>query len=150
MQVVERGLKRAKARLLAGLFVVAAAPAVAAPIEVPLATAEMACTLIGGRLQSVGVEQCLNAGLEVAIGASAQGMPLLYRDYPATSRRTTPKRVLMIGGIHGDELSSVSIVVTELGRGIVSKENGSFELLLEAGRYTLRTSSVNHAARLFQ
>lgn len=110
MQVVERGLKRAKARLLAGLFVVAAAPAVAAPIEVPLATAEMACRLIGGRLQSVGVEQCLNAGLQVAVGASAQGMPLLYRDYPATSRRTTPKRVLMIGGIHGDELSSVSIV----------------------------------------
>ncbi|WP_132053575.1 DUF5686 family protein [Pseudocnuella soli] len=48
----------------------------------------------------------------------------------------------------GSPLSSASIVVTELGRGIVSKENGSFELLLEAGRYTLRTSSVNHRCPL--
>lgn len=110
MRAVERGLKRAKARLLAGLFVVVAGPVLATPIELPLATGEIACALIGGRLQSVGVEQCLDAGLQVAVGASAQGMPLLYRDYPATSRRTTPKRVLMIGGIHGDELSSVSIV----------------------------------------
>lgn len=98
------------ARLFAGLFVAIAGAAAARAPAVPLATAEIACELIGARLQSVGVEQCLNAGLQMADAASAQGLPLLYRDYPATSRRTTPKRVLLIGGIHGDELSSVSIV----------------------------------------
>ncbi len=110
MRFADRGFGGSKARLIAGLFVAATAPALAAPVELPLATLDQACALIGTRLQSVGIEQCLGAGLTVADGASAQGLPLLYRDYPATSRRTTPKRVLMIGGIHGDELSSISIV----------------------------------------
>jgi hypothetical protein len=101
------------ARLLAGLFVVAVASAGAeatALVMPPLATADIACELIGGRLQSVGIQRCRDAELEMAEGASTHGVPLLFRDYPATSRRTTPKRILLIGGIHGDELSSVSIV----------------------------------------
>ncbi len=112
MQAVERGSWRLKARLIAGLFVVVMAqPSQAAsPTPVPLASMERACELIGGRLQSVGVDRCLRAGLQVAEGASLHGLPLLYRDYPATSRRSPPQRVLMIGGIHGDELSSVSVV----------------------------------------
>ncbi len=103
-----------RARLLAGLFVVLSAGAQAQVpvdgIEVPLATVDMACELIGGRLQSVGIEHCKKSQLQSVSGSSAQGLPLLYRDYAPTSRRTVPKRVLMIGGIHGDELSSISIV----------------------------------------
>ncbi|MES0873043.1 M14 family murein peptide amidase A [Sinimarinibacterium thermocellulolyticum] len=82
----------------------------------PLSTLEKTCELIGARLRSVGVERCLRAGLHIAEGASREGLPLLYRDYPASSRRTTPQRVLMIGGIHGDELSSVSIVFNWMER----------------------------------
>ena len=96
------------ARLLAGLFVSALASPCAA--EFPLASVERACERIGGKLRSVSEEACLNTGLVAGDIASRQGMPLLYRDFlPGRSRRT-PFRVLLIGGIHGDELSSVSIV----------------------------------------
>jgi hypothetical protein len=39
-----------------------------------------------------------------------QGLPLLWRDFPATPTRADPQRILLIGGIHGDEFSSVSII----------------------------------------
>ncbi len=119
MRAADSGLRTLKARLIAGLFVVA--PGLVAGADepasaLPLATLETAWRLIGGRLHSVGAQRCLDAGLHVAEGASREGLPLLYRDYPATSRRTTPQRVLMIGGIHGDELSSVSIVFNWMER----------------------------------
>lgn len=60
-------------------------------------------------MQSVGVEQCLKVGLKPTGGTTVNGIPLLYRDYPASTRDKTPHRVLMIGGIHGDELTSVSV-----------------------------------------
>lgn len=103
----------APARLLAGLFVACAAFGAAAAqssgAALPLASVQKACELIGGRLQSVGVEACLNAGLRPSGGGSVNGLPILWRDFPPSSRRTTPRRILLIGGIHGDELSSVSI-----------------------------------------
>jgi hypothetical protein len=93
------------ARLLAGLFVFAAGFAAAAP----LASVERSCELIGRRLQSVGVEACLAAKLKAGDGASHRGQPFLYRDYLPGSARRTPFRVLLLAGIHGDELTSVSI-----------------------------------------
>ncbi|WP_420467621.1 M14 family murein peptide amidase A [Panacagrimonas sp.] len=96
------------ARLTAGLFVSAAAfPCLA---QFPLASVERACERIGGRLQSVGAQMCLASNLKSGGLASHRGMPLLYRDFMPGSSRRTPFRVLLIGGIHGDELSSVSIV----------------------------------------
>lgn len=102
------------ARRIAGLFVSAgvllAGGSGAAWAQFPLASVERACERIGGRLQSVGVEMCLDAGLSSGDLASYRGMPLLYRDFVPGASRRTPFRVLLIGGIHGDELSSVSIV----------------------------------------
>lgn len=96
------------ARLTAGLFISAAVfPCLA---QFPLASVERACERIGGRLQSVGAQMCLDANLKSGELASHRGMPLLYRDFEPGSSRRTPFRVLLIGGIHGDELSSVSIV----------------------------------------
>ena len=107
------------ARLLAGLFIGAAllgtAGAQAAPKASPM---QRACEQIGGRLQSVGVKNCLAAGLTASSVRSVKNVPLLYRDYipapggasgAASEGSEPPKRVMMIGGIHGDELSSVSI-----------------------------------------
>jgi protein MpaA len=93
------------ARLLAGLFVCSSSLACATPVSL-----ERACGLLGGKLRSVGVETCLHSGLRLSSISSVRGQPLLYRDYPARSQRGTPYRVLLVGGIHGDELSSVSIV----------------------------------------
>lgn len=107
-----------KARLSAGLFVAACAAQLVAPLPVaaqaPVAaktySLDQACALIGGRLRSVGKERCLKSGVEPSGGTSVKGMPLLYRDFHPTQVSDKPAhRVLMIGGIHGDELVSVSI-----------------------------------------
>lgn len=71
---------------------------------------EQACAAIGGRLRSVGKEACLKSGLLPSGASSVKGMPLLYRDFPPTPSADSPAhRVLLIGGIHGDELVAVSI-----------------------------------------
>lgn len=93
---------------MAGLLAFSVAGAAFA--QVPLASLERACKNIGQRLASVDTEYCINAGLKLGDGASHRGMPFLYRDYLPGSSRRTPYRVMLIGGIHGDELSSVSIV----------------------------------------
>lgn len=101
-------MKSLYARLLAGLFIFSATAADSAAVT-PLASVERACERIGARLKDVGVKTCLDAGLIAGEGATHRGMPMMYRDYlPGTSRRT-PFRVLLIGGIHGDELTSVAI-----------------------------------------
>ncbi|NKF21043.1 murein peptide amidase A [Solimonas sp. C16B3] len=102
-----------RARLLAGLFVAASIPANAADAPapaVPLAGVREACESIGGRLGSVEIHECLDAGLKIGDGASVRGEPLMYRDYLPRSRRAVPHRVLLLGGIHGDEFSAVSVV----------------------------------------
>lgn len=104
-----------KARLLAGLFVATCAlpavPATSAPPAPAQKTIEQACAAIGGRLRSVGREGCLKARLHAGGASSVKGIPLLYRDFPAatTADGQPAHRVLLIGGIHGDELVSVSI-----------------------------------------
>lgn len=39
-----------------------------------------------------------------------EGQPILWRDYRSGSPRGNTQRILLLGGIHGDEFSSVSIV----------------------------------------
>lgn len=73
-------------------------------------TLEGMCRMVGTRLQSVGVQQCLNSGLHLSDGISVNGLPLVVRDYLPTAHRAFPRRILLIGGIHGDELTSVSVV----------------------------------------
>ncbi|MGH8456982.1 MAG: M14 family zinc carboxypeptidase, partial [Stenotrophobium sp.] len=98
------------ARLSAGLFVCLAAAAHAEAPAVPVTSLERACELLGGRLQSVGVQNCLHAGLKAGTDASVRGQPILYRDFVPRSLHAPPHRILMLGGIHGDELTSVALV----------------------------------------
>ncbi len=65
-----------------------------------------ACRAFGQKLASVRKAGCAEAGLTV-VAQSAQRRPILLRDYAAAA---DARRVLLVGGIHGDELSSVSIV----------------------------------------
>lgn len=72
---------------------------------------ERACELLGGKLRSVNVAYCQQSGLKPAEFSSVRGLPILYRDYTArTPEESKPQRVLLLGGIHGDELTAVSIV----------------------------------------
>lgn len=99
-------------RLLAGFFIAATLPVHAEGADVA-----RACELIGSRLKSVGAKSCLKAGLVASGAHSIKGVPLVYRDYAPRAAKSegAPRRVLMIGGIHGDELTAVSIAFRWMG-----------------------------------
>lgn len=67
------------------------------------------CRLLSQRLASVKSADCENAGLK-PVAITRQGRTVLFADYPSVDE-PDPLRVLLIGGIHGDELSSTSIVL---------------------------------------
>ncbi len=95
------------ARLTAGLFVLSSSVALAAPAI----TMEAACEALGTKLRSVSIAYCQKSGLKPSHFTSVRGQPILFRDYTArTPQSDKPYRVLLLGGIHGDELSAVSIV----------------------------------------
>ncbi len=68
------------------------------------------CQRIGGKLGSVDYEECMKIGLELSEGYAVSGTPILLKEYPPLPTRAPRGRVLLIGGIHGDEYSSVTIV----------------------------------------
>jgi hypothetical protein len=68
------------------------------------------CRRIANKLASVGHEECVGRGLAPTRGRSVEGAPILYKEYPPLADRRPRGRVLLVGGIHGDEYSSVSVV----------------------------------------
>lgn len=69
------------------------------------------CQRVSGRLHSLSVANCLSSGLLPTGAKSRNGFPILARDIGATGKNAgPPPRILLIGGIHGDELTAVSIV----------------------------------------
>jgi len=68
------------------------------------------CGKIGRKLGSVSVNGCKQEKLTLSGAESVRGQPILLKEYPPMARRTPQARVLLIGGIHGDEYSAVSII----------------------------------------
>lgn len=68
------------------------------------------CKLIANKLSSVGYKECLSKNLDVSPGRSVNGLPILTKEYAPIGERKPLGRVLLIGGIHGDEYSSVSVI----------------------------------------
>ena len=60
------------------------------------------------RLPNVTAPACVAATLQASAAQSVKGRPLLMRDVLAPDAKL---RVLVIGGIHGDELSSTSVAI---------------------------------------
>lgn len=107
----------------AGILAVAAAIAVALPAQAekparqaPAASAALAspadwCRQLVVRLPEVSSAECENSGMSATGARSQQGFPLLARHIAAApDAKRRPVRVLLMGGIHGDELTSSSIV----------------------------------------
>lgn len=67
------------------------------------------CRQIDQRLASVQASDCEAGGLEMADLFTVDGRPILWKEYPAAAGVTPRARILLLGGIHGDELSSVSV-----------------------------------------
>ena len=80
-------------------------PAVAAAHSV-----DAACRKISDKLSSVGFDECMTLELRPSGYQSSNGFPLLIKEYPPLESRRPKGRVLVVGGTHGDELSSISIV----------------------------------------
>ncbi len=83
-------------------------PAVAAPTEL-----EKWCRRLVVRLPGITNPKCKRSGLVPTGVNSLQGFPLLARQIPSVKSEGhthPPLRVLLMGGIHGDELTSSSIV----------------------------------------
>lgn len=68
------------------------------------------CDEVGNKLGSVSVADCSRQGMEVDSGYSIQQRPLAFKVYPPLDTRKPLGRVLLMGGIHGDEYSAVSIL----------------------------------------
>lgn len=72
-------------------------------------TVEDVCKKIAKKLASVSYKEC-NIGFELSGAESVEGTPIIVKEYPPVALREPQSRVLVIGGIHGDEYSSVSVV----------------------------------------
>lgn len=87
----------------------------AAEPRLPTPTASAACTLLVPRLPSVSYAQCTAAKLEESGAFSHKGVPLYWRDVvsrpPDPFAHTEPLRVLVIGAIHGDELTAGALAM---------------------------------------
>lgn len=85
---------------------VAAAAAASAPGAAPMQTATAFCVQAVKRLPNLGMALCAPGRLVDSGGRSVHGQPLWQRDIVAPKAK---RRVLVIGGVHGDELSSGSL-----------------------------------------
>lgn len=73
------------------------------------------CRRIGNKLGSVSFEECMGIRLELSGARAVSGTPILLKEYPPLPNRRARGRVLLVGGIHGDEYSSVSVVFKWMG-----------------------------------
>lgn len=68
------------------------------------------CERIGNKLGSVSVQDCLRLNLYATSGKSVKGAAILQKEYTPVAGKKPLGKVLLFGGVHGDEYSSVSIV----------------------------------------
>jgi len=70
-----------------------------------------ACVKISNKLASVKFTECTDRNLNTSGSFSSQQQPLLIKEYPPLLNKRKPQaRILMLGGIHGDEYSSITIM----------------------------------------
>lgn len=68
------------------------------------------CERLVKRLPTVTKKMCADVGLQPTGALSVKGFPILARDYAADGSRKEPMRILLLGGIHGDEPTAAAIV----------------------------------------
>ncbi len=82
--------------------------AIVAPVSAD--PVEQACRQISAKLASVTYDECAVLDMTASGFHSIEGFPMLVKEYPPLKSRSPKGRILLIGGTHGDELSSISIV----------------------------------------
>ncbi len=67
------------------------------------------CNKIGAKLSSVSSTECKKLKFDKPRFYSVDGLPLLEKHYAADPSKKYAPKILFLGGIHGDEYSSVSV-----------------------------------------
>jgi hypothetical protein len=111
-----RGGRTLHAGLAACLFAAAASSAEAAahsarPASPALGSIAGApwCERLSARLPTISASDCRQSAVAPSGATSNNGFPILERDIAASTSETAP-RVLLLGGIHGDELTASALV----------------------------------------
>lgn len=81
-------------------------PTVAAGVN---ADVKSVCQAVGRKLASVSTKECLSHHYNEPRYFSVNGHAILETHFPANEGDESAPRILFIGGIHGDEYSSVSV-----------------------------------------
>lgn len=68
------------------------------------------CLHLAPRLPGITKADCQSSGLVATGVKSRRGFPILTRDIAPAAKVKEPPRILLIGGIHGDELTASAIV----------------------------------------
>lgn len=76
----------------------------------PADQVKSACQAIGNKLSSVSVSNCLKHDFQLAPYYSVKNQPLLFKEFPPLGDKKSQAKVLLVGGTHGDELTSISVV----------------------------------------
>ena len=72
---------------------------------------KQACVDISNKLASVSLAECSQRKLQASQHISFKQRPLLIKEYPPLLNKRKPQaKILLLGGIHGDEYSSVTIM----------------------------------------
>ncbi len=112
---------RRRRRALAILAAAAVLPAVlradgSQPATGVLDEVNAICERIGGKLGSVSTAECRSRPLQASGGVSVEGAVILIAEYPPLPPKEPLGRILLLGGIHGDEYASVSVVFKWLAK----------------------------------
>jgi len=68
------------------------------------------CGRISDKLASVDYRECTRLDMKLSGHISVEGVPMLIKEYPPLASRQPQARILLVGGTHGDELASISVV----------------------------------------
>jgi protein MpaA len=102
-------------RILSMLFILSLACKVSAESIEDVSKINNHCDKISGKLASVNYKECLSHNFEKTGAYSVKGAPIIVKRIQTGSETneavdTTHHRVLIIGGFHGDEYSTVSVI----------------------------------------
>ena len=68
------------------------------------------CTPLSSRLPKISKNDCQNSALAPSGASSFNGFPILEKNIPADSKYHQTPRILLLGGIHGDEQTASAVV----------------------------------------
>ena len=71
---------------------------------------EQLCKEVGSKLGSVSIKDCQSQSLQHSGIYTVDNRPLAYKIYPPLEAKKPLGKVLLMGGIHGDEYSAISIM----------------------------------------